>query len=67
MHFLLVPPHAEQGYSAYQSKNQTQLDGSVKEISKRVWRVRGGTNSLGKFVSTVTFFYRSFHIKYNLL
>ncbi|XP_022645820.1 excitatory amino acid transporter-like isoform X2 [Varroa jacobsoni] len=51
----LIEATTHSGYSAYQSKNQTQLDGSVKEISKRVWHVRGGTNSLGLIVFCIAF------------
>ncbi|XP_003737125.1 excitatory amino acid transporter [Galendromus occidentalis] len=51
----LIEATTHSGYSAYQNKNLTQVDGSVKEISKRVWQVRSGTNSLGLIVFCIAF------------
>ncbi|XP_077514401.1 excitatory amino acid transporter 2-like isoform X2 [Amblyomma americanum] len=51
----LVEACVEQGYTSYEKKNVSIRGEAAKEISKRGWSRRAGTNSLGLIVFCVVF------------
>lgn len=51
----LVEACVEQGYTSYQSKNVSTPGGIPREVTKRTWSTRTGTNSLGLIVFCVVF------------